>query len=293
MPNARIVPFKQVDVFTDRPYQGNALAVVIDAEGMSTEQMQRIAAWTNLSETTFVLPPTKPGADYLLRIFTPRQELPFAGHPSVGSAHAVLEAEWAREHDHMLVMECADGLLPITVEGEGLERRIYVRTPAAVIEAPDMTQTVALAKALGATIKADPAPRAVKCGPTWIVAELESEAVVRGLKPDMNRIIEASRDYGAVGVAAYARAGRDDYALVVRCFAPIDSIPEDPVTGSGHACIAAFLLANELVEPGTSYIGSQGREVGRNGIVHVRIDEAGRIDIGGQSVTCVDGRIRV
>ena len=113
----RIVPFKQVDVFTKVPYRGNPVAVILDGEGLSDAQMQQLAAWTNLSETTFVLPPTKPGADYRVRIFTPRQELSFAGHPSVGTAHAVLEAGWARQHDHLLVVESASAQSPLRVRG--------------------------------------------------------------------------------------------------------------------------------------------------------------------------------
>src|SRR5512147_117897 len=121
--------FLQLDVFAPRLLEGNPLAVIVDAEGLDAETMQRLARWTNLSETTFLLPPSQPGADYRVRIFTPRQELPFAGHPSVGSAHAALEAGLARAVDGHLVQECAAGLLPMRVEGEGAARRIYVRAP--------------------------------------------------------------------------------------------------------------------------------------------------------------------
>jgi len=293
---SRIVPFKQVDVFSGTPYQGNPVAVVLDAEGLDPEQMQRIARWTNLSETTFVLPPTQAGADYRVRIFTPRQELPFAGHPTVGTAHAVLECGWAREHDHSLVMECAAGVLPITIEGKGGDRMIQVRTPVATISEPDTMQTVAIAKALGATVNAEPAPRAITCGPTWIVVDLEDAAVVRALNPDMAKLVEVSRDFAAVGAAVFGRCGEGEaeFEMAVRCFAPIDGIPEDPVTGSGHAAIANFLRHNGLVPPGpASYVASQGREVGRDGAVTVSFDRDGHILIGGQAVTIIDGTIRL
>lgn len=293
---SRIVPFKQVDVFSATPFQGNPVAVVMDAEGLDTAQMQRIAQWTNLSETTFVLPPTKAGADYRVRIFTPRQELPFAGHPTVGTAHAVLECGWAREHDHMLVMECAAGVLPISVEGKGSDRMIQVRTPAATIADADTMQTVAMAKALGTTLNSEPAPRAITCGPTWIVVDLESAATVRALKPDMAKLIEVSRDFAAVGAAVFGRCADDEpeFEMVVRCFAPIDGINEDPVTGSGNAAVANFLRVNGLVPDGpASYVASQGRELGRDGVVTVSFDREGHIAIGGQAVTIVDGTIRL
>ena len=138
--------FKQVDVFTSERYKGNALAVILDADGLADADMQRIAAWTNLSETTFVLPPSRPGADYRVRIFTPRSELPFAGHPSVGSAHALLEAGRIDASDH-LVQECAAGLLPVRVVGEGAQRRVFVRAPRAHIDPPSAASTAAVTRA--------------------------------------------------------------------------------------------------------------------------------------------------
>jgi PhzF family phenazine biosynthesis protein len=290
----RIVPFKQVDVFTAVPYRGNPVAVVLDAEGLTDADMQRIANWTNLSETTFVLPATAPGADYRVRIFTPRQELPFAGHPSVGTAHAVLEAEWARQHDHMVVMQCAAGVLPIYLEGDGPQRKLFVRAPAARIGEPDLTLTVALAKVLGVPIEQEPAPRPVAVGPTWIVVDLREEAIVRGLAPDMARLAELTSERDAVGVAVYGRTRREDVHMAVRCFAPGDGIAEDPVTGSGNACIAAYLRTNDLIPAGqVHYRVSQGREIGRDGYLDMRIDPKGAIEIGGQAVTCLDGTIRL
>jgi PhzF family phenazine biosynthesis protein len=290
----RIVPFKQVDVFTQKPYRGNPVAVILDGDGLDSAQMQQIAAWTNLSETTFVLAATQPGADYLLRIFTPKQELPFAGHPSVGSAHAVLEAGFARQHEHHLIMECAAGLLRVSIEGEDSARRIFVRTPPARIERADMMLTVALAKALGVTINQEPGPRAITVGPTWIVVDLEHGDLVRKLKPDMAQLDAIGRDFDGAGVTVFGRSDDAEVPLVVRSFAPSDGIPEDPVCGSGNAAVAAFLRDADLLDDGlATYAASQGREVGRDGIVNVRYTADGGIEIGGCAVTCIDGTIRL
>ena len=290
----RIVPFKQVDVFTSVPFVGNPVAVVFGADGLDSADMQRLAAWTNLSETTFVLAPTVPGADYRLRIFTPRQELPFAGHPSVGSAHAAIEAGWANAHGGRLVQECAAGLLPIRIEESPGARRVFVRAPAARIDASDLMLTHALGKALGTPLRNEPGARAVNVGPTWIIADLEHAQIVDRLDPDMAALATFCREHDAVGVTVFGRTGKPDVVLTVRSFAPADGIPEDPVCGSGNAAVAAFLHATEQLPAGGSrYIAAQGRHVGRDGYVHVTVDAEGRIEIGGDTVTCVDGTIRL
>lgn len=289
---SNVVSFQQVDVFTAVPYRGNPVAVILDGRGLSDARMQHIANWTNLSETTFVLPATAAGADYRVRIFTPRQELPFAGHPSVGTAHAMIDAGLAVPRDGALAMECGAGVLPLRIDGEGDARRIFVRAPAPRFADPEITQIVALSKALRVPVTQQPAPRNVNVGPTWMVVDLEDEATVRGLDPDLDRIAEFTREHDAVGVAVFGRSPDPALPWVVRCFVPADGIPEDPVTGSGQAAIASFLRANGLVPAGNvAYAASQGREVGRDGIVHVRIDADDRVDIGGHSVTCVRGTI--
>jgi PhzF family phenazine biosynthesis protein len=290
MPQVR---FQQVDVFTATPFRGNPVAVVLDARGLGDADMQRIAHWTNLSETTFVLPASAAGADYRVRIFTPRQELPFAGHPSVGTAHAMIEAGLATPRDGALAMECGAGVLPLRIEGGGDSRRIFVRAPAARFADPDLTQIVALSKALRLPVTQQPAPRNVSVGPTWTVVDLEDEATVRGLKPDLDRVAELTREHDSVGVAVFGRSPDPALPWVVRCFCPADGIAEDPVTGSGQAAVASFLRANGLLPAGlATYAASQGREVGRDGIVHVRVGADDRVDIGGHSVTCIDGTFR-
>jgi len=288
-PTLRTSSFKQVDVFTSVAMRGNPLAVVFDAEGLSAQQMQHIAAWTNLSETTFVLPPTQSGADYRVRIFTPRSELPFAGHPSVGTAHALLEAERVTPKQ-ALVQECAAGLLPVRVLGTGAARRILVRTPRARFSDLPARAQAPIAQALGAGLHA--APRIVTVGPDWVICDLGDEVSVRALKPDMQALTALRGSVGSAYFAVFGRASGSDYAIVVRAFCPADGIPEDPVTGSANASIGAYLHASgEIARIGTEYRASQGRELGRNGFVAVRVDANGDVEIGGQSVTCVDGTL--
>ena len=290
-PTLRTSAFKQVDVFTAVPMRGNPVAVVFDAEGLSAADMQQIAAWTNLSETTFVLPPTQAAADYRLRIFTPRSELPFAGHPSVGTAHALIEAERVPRKDS-LVQECGAGLLPVRVLGAGAERRIFVAAPRATFGElpPDAGEAIAQALRAGPALRA---PRRVVCGPDWIVCDLDSEAAVRRLQPDMGALAALKERFGLVYFTVFGRAASRDYALAVRAFCPADNIPEDPVTGSANAAIGEYLHATgQLNAIGANYRVSQGREFGRDGYVEVRVDAStGATEIGGQCTTCVDGSI--
>lgn len=279
--------FFTLDVFSAAPGRGNPLAVVLDAEGLDAAAMQSLAAWLNLSETTFLLPPSAAGADYRLRIFTPRQELPFAGHPSVGTAHAVLEAGLARPRAGGLVQECAAGLLPVRVEGEGTERRIHVRAPRGVEREADAAPILA---GLEGARRGALAPALVDNGPKWWCVEVADEPAVRALRPDLPAIAAASRATGAVGVAVFARCAGQPWALVVRAFVPADGIPEDPVTGSANAAIAALLHARGAL-PSRRYASSQGRELGRDGLVEIAVDDEGEVWIGGRTQTVVEGSL--
>ena len=281
--------FLQLDVFADRPGAGNALAVVLDADGLDAAAMQAFARWTNLSETTFLLPPTAPAASYRVRIFTPRQELPFAGHPSVGSAHAALESGLATAKVGRLVQECAAGLLPIRIEGEGADRRIFVRAPRG--REVDMAfDGRLLAKAIaGRETGALPAT-IIDNGPHWLLVELIDEAQVRGMVPDLPAIAALTTAAGTVGLAVFARVEHPDCQVVVRAFCPADGIPEDPVTGSANASIGAWLLQNDAL-PARRYVASQGRELGRDGRVEVEVDEAGEVWIGGRTQTVIRGSV--
>ena len=287
-----MVAFKQVDVFTQRGFFGNPVAVILDAAGLGDADMQRIAHWTNLSETAFVLPAQHPDASYRVRIFTPRQELPFAGHPSVGSAHAVIEAGMVSVRDGRLIQECGAGLLPIRVEGSGSAQRIFVRSPQAQLEPIISNASAQLAAALAATACADHPPQVVNNGPRWWLVDLGTASTVRALQPDLAAIAAFNRSDASVGVAVFGREPTGSTAaLAVRCFCPADGIPEDPVTGSANACIAAWLAAHAQL-PAYEYRASQGREMGRDGIVTLRVD-GNDVWLGGHSRTIIDGQIRL
>lgn len=288
MPTRR---FMQLDVFADRPLRGNPLAVVIDAEGIDSAIMQAFARWTNLSETTFLLPPTTPQADYRVRIFTPRQELPFAGHPSVGSAYAAMEAGLVETGKRALVQECAAGLLPVRVEGDGAARVIHVQAPPARIAPIDAGLRARLAAALPATLdEADTA--LVDNGPHWLLCDLQDANAVRALAPDLAAIAALCEHNALVGVSVFGAETDGTAAMAVRAFCPADGIPEDPVTGSANAAIMAVLGARGDTRYGLRYRASQGREVGRDGLVEVARDAAtGAITIGGACALTVRGEL--
>lgn len=283
MSTANPRPFKQVDVFTAVALKGNPVAVILDAQGLSAEQMQAIANWTNLSETTFVSPATDASADYSVRIFTPKSELPFAGHPTLGTAHAVIEAGLAMPKNGKVVQQCAVGLVEVSVAGTGLSFRL---PRYAYEEAPEAGQ---LAAALGeGAIKG--APQIVNVGPRWVIAELASAETVEQLQPDLQILADYDRAQSTTGMTVYA--DKADGGIVVRSFAPADGIAEDPVCGSGNGAVAAYRLKAQQVSAGSEYVASQGRQVGRDGNVRVRIEEDA-IHVGGDCVTVVDGTFRI
>jgi len=283
--------FAQIDVFTTRTGYGNPVAVVLDGDGLDAAAMQRFAAWTHLSETTFVLAPRSAGADLRMRVFTPRQELPFAGHPAVGTVFAWLEAHGRAAGRTPLALECAAGVLPVRVEGDAA-RRIFVQAPPARIAAPPAL-AAGVADALGLAPRRAPGPHVVDVGPLWLIAELDDAAALRALAPDFARIAALTRQHGAIGLCVFAREPGGDADLAVRAFCPADDIPEDPVTGSANAAVAALLHATgTLGALGSRYRASQGREIGRDGLVEVEID-AGRVWIGGRCTLAVDGRVHL
>ena len=286
------IRFKQVDVFTSKSFFGNPVAVILDAEGLDGAQMQRIAGWTNLSETTFVLKPTQPGANYRLRIFTPRAELPFAGHPTLGSAHAVLEAGIAAPSEGRLVQECGAGLIPLTVAGSGAERRLTLTLPQAKRQALAEADIAELEVALGTRLDRALAPVAINVGPTWIVLRLADAAAVLALDPDMGRLAALERRLGVTGISLFGPGGAG--AIEVRSFAPSVGVPEDPVCGSGNGAVAVFLRDAGLLEmTGRRYVATQGQKLGRDGRVQVEVTADGAIHLGGDCVTCIDGTLTV
>lgn len=272
--------FAQVDVFTAVPFKGNPVAVVLDGSGLSDAEMQAFANWTNLSETTFVLPPTQAGADYRVRIFTPKAELPFAGHPTLGTAHAVIEAGLAAPREGRLVQECAVGLVELTVGADSLSFRL---PRYALTEIEDQAAT----DWIGAEIVG--AAQAVDVGPTWLVAQVASVAALEALQHDAAALADYYVPKGWTGATLFAVQGE---RVVVRSFAPGDGIAEDPVCGSGNGAVAAFRLAAGQVKDGDSYLASQGRQVGRDGYISIRFEGAD-IHVGGQCVTCVTGAVTI
>jgi PhzF family phenazine biosynthesis protein len=281
MPRTRA--FKQVDVFTQVALFGNPVAVVLDGAGLSDAEMQRFANWTNLSETTFVVPPTNPDADYAVRIWTPRSELPFAGHPTLGTAFAVLETGLAKASNGKLAQECAVGLVELSVPVDWRTAGLSFRLPRySQSAAPSANQGAA---ALGGDDLLVEAPVVVDVGPHWVIAQMVSAEAVLSLVPDLNAMAAYNISSKTTGVTVFAQDGEN---LIVRSFAPADGLIEDPVCGSGNGAVAAYRLLRGQIGDGSSYIARQGAAMGRDGYVRVRI-EGKDIHIGGACVTCVEG----
>jgi len=320
--------FKQVDVFTDTPYLGNPLAVVLDGTGLSTNQMQHFARWINLSETTFLLPPTPEaaaqGADYQVRIFTTAYEMPFAGHPTLGSCHAWLQAGGRPKHPEFIVQQCPVGLVRIRHH----VKPMAFAAPALMRSQPSADTVARLANALGlqpaqvlaaqylsngpshfgllidstqAVQQVEPNPDALRAAMTAAnisgigLAAREQPVITSGLIKRSNREARAftgSSGTSADAVQAIQEAQETQAQLSVRFF--FDSgvtVLEDPVTGSFNASLAQWLMADGLAP--TCYIAIQGTCLGRFGQVHLSQDSTGQVWVGGAAVTCIDGTVRL
>ena len=312
-------PFRQVDVFTSTPYFGNPLAVVLDGRDLGDEEMQRFARWTNLSETTFILPPTQAGADYRVRIFTPGGELPFAGHPTLGSCHAWLEAGGTPRASgaaggtpnqaDMIVQECQVGLVRIRREGHHLA----FAAPPLKRSTPTPELLASVAQALGIKPEQIRAAQLLDNGPVWLGLLLDSQDTVLTLTPNHQALKDLNQKVGVAAapttpsvVNLIARSSREARAfaehaadapvqaapdLEVRAFAAPVGIIEDPVTGSLNASLAQWLIAEGHM-PGR-YVASQGACLGRAGRVHLARDASGQVWVGGQVVTCIDGTVQL
>lgn len=293
MASSRRRRFVQLDVFADRPGAGNPLAVVLDAEGLDDVAMQAIARWTRLPETTFVFAPTQPGASYRVRMFSPRREVPFAGHPSVGTAHVVLEAGLAQPRDGLLWQEGVAGVLPLAVDGDGASRTIAVRTPRAqVVETADAGDPRLAPALAGLPLGALP-PALMDGGRRWWLVELRDEASLRHALPDWDAIADLAESTGTMGVCAFARANvGQDYDLAVRAFVGAPARFEDAASGAANATLAAWLRHNDAL-PGRDgrYVVSQGREVGFDARLQLRVDGDGQVWSGGHVRGVVHGEI--
>lgn len=286
--------YVQLDVFADRPGAGNPLAVVLDAEGLDDDAMQAIARWTRLPETTFVFPAPSADASYGLRIFSPRREVPFAGHPSVGTAHVVLEAGLAAARDGLLVQEGIAGRLPLRVDGEGAVRSIAVRTPRArVLRIGEPDVDTALSAALSGLVAGELPPALVDGGRRWWLAEVRDEQTLRAATPDWNAIAALAKATDSMGVCAFARAGAGQpYDLVVRAFVGAPAVFEDAASGAANATLAAWLAERGALPGGRNhYVVSQGREVGHDARLQLRIDAHGDVWSGGHVRTVVSGTL--
>jgi len=310
-------PFKQVDVFTATPYYGNPLAVVLDGRGLTEEEMQRFARWTNLSETTFLLPPTQAGADYRVRIYTPGGELPFAGHPTLGSCHAWLEAGGAPRasgaaggqpsQPELIVQECAVGLVHIRRAGQHLA----FRAPPLERSTPAPELLAQVAQALGIEPQQIRAAQVLDNGPRWLGLLLDSAETILALEPDHTRLRELQQKVGVAALTSgpstvnlISRSSREARAfaehagdapqqavpdLEVRAFAAPVGITEDPVTGSLNASLAQWLMADGHAP--ARYVAAQGTRLGRAGRVLLERDANGDIWVGGQVQTCISGQV--
>jgi PhzF family phenazine biosynthesis protein len=268
--------FQQVDVFTTTPYLGNPVAVVLDAGGLTEPDMQRFARWTNLSETTFVFPPTDAGADYRVRIFTPSQELPFAGHPTLGTCHAWLSAGGTPRQRGVIVQECGAGLVRVRQAPDGLA---FAAPPLLRSGPPDEALVEHIARILGIARGDIVDAQWADNGPGWVAVLLGSAEAVLALRPGITDM-----DLGVVG--RYPPGSPQ--AFEVRAFVPKDGgTDEDPVTGSLNASLAEWLLRTGRAT--VPYVASQGTVLGREGRVHVSRDGDGTIWVGGGTVTCVTG----
>ena len=306
--------FKQVDVFTAVRYRGNPLAVVLDGTDLDDAELQRFAHWTNLSETTFVLPPTNDAADYRVRIFTPGGEMPFAGHPTLGSCHAWLEAGGRPRSEGRVVQQCAAGLVTVRREAGTNGDRLAFAAPKLKRSAPSPTLLAKVASALGLKAHQILSAQLLDNGPVWLGLLLNDADTVLALTPDHRALKELGQAVGVAGVPAPAKNGaligrsnREARAfgsadkasvkpiapiaadLEVRAFAANMGIEEDPVTGSLNAGLAEWLIADDHLP--ARYLVAQGQTLGRDGRVTVERDADGTIWIGGDSVTCIDGTV--
>ena len=285
--------YVQVDVFADRPGAGNPLAVVLEAEGLSDDDMQAIARWTRLPETTFVLPATSDDASYRIRIFSPRREVPFAGHPSVGTAHAVLEAGLATPRDGLLVQDGIAGKLPLRVTGEGATRTIAVRTPRASVREIASADDPRLRDALRDLPLGTLPPALMDGGRRWWLVELKNETTLRAAMPPWDAIGILAQSTESMGICAYARSDDPVYYLAVRAWVGAPAQFEDAASGAANATLAAWLASQDaLPGDGGFYRISQGREVGHDAIIELTVDAQGDVWSGGRVCTVVEGAIR-
>ena len=306
--------FQQVDVFGSAPYLGNPVAVVLDGANLSSKEMQHFAQWTNLSETTFLLAPSTQGAsggaDYRVRIFTPGAELPFAGHPTLGSCHAWLQAGGKPKSDE-IVQECEAGLIRIRRNGA----RLAFAAPPLRRSTPTPESLATVSAALGLRPEQIRTAQLLDNGPVWLSLLLDNRHTVLALAPDHLALKQSGLKVGVAAIEStpgastlIARSNREARAfspsatslnlsdgdaieIEVRAFAAAVGVPEDPVTGSLNASLAQWLIADGLAP--STYTATQGHCVGRSGQVHIEQDSTGQVWVGGDCLTCFEGHVNL
>ncbi|MEO7066601.1 MAG: PhzF family phenazine biosynthesis protein [Rhodanobacter sp.] len=286
-----LLRYLHLDVFTATLGGGNHLGVVLGAEDWSGTQMQRFARWTGLVETTFLLPGHDAQASYRVRIFTPRQEIPFAGHPSIGSAHVALECGLATPRDGLLWQECGAGVLPIRVQGDGADQVLLLQSPGERIVHTGLDAHPALRLALNGVSLGQLPPALIDGGRRWWLVEVSDEAALRAWKPDHSAIGILAQASDSMGLCAFARSPSSDYQLVVRAFPAGVGIVEDPASGAANGLIAAYIAhAEPQGSLAHGYRVSQGREIGHDARLIVDI-EGTSVWVGGRSRTVIDGSL--
>ncbi len=278
--------FNQVDVFTNKAFNGNPVAVVLNADELTTNEMQKIANWINLSETTFVCTPEDKRADYKLRIFSPKNELPFAGHPTLGSAHAVLHNGLKLKNKNKLIQESKIGLIDILIEDD----KLFFSVPKPSIKFIDKNTIDKIADALDIPANSIKVSRQINIGAVWITLQLASAQIVNDSVPDMQKLSFIIPE-GVTGVTIFGSTlNSADTQFEVRSFAPNEGAPEDPVCGSGNGCVAIMVKEYNLTK-GRNYVASQGSSLARDGKIEIKFIGSEKILLGGYSTTCIEGQL--
>lgn len=278
--------FKQVDVFPNEAFKGNPVAVIFDADELTVEQMKDIASWTNLSETTFVCKPEDNNADYKLRIFTPNNELPFAGHPTIGSSFAILQNGLVPKNKDYLVQECGVGLVKI----DFTEDKTYFSLPEPKVSELQARQFDGIVDSLGIENEDVVHSKKINIGAEWLTLELKNASIVKSIEPNF-KLMEYYIYEGTTGVTIFGKNEDDkDTTFEVRSFAPKEGVDEDPVCGSGNGCVAVM---NDLygLSKDKEFSNSQGQCIKRNGRVYIKNEDV--LKLGGVSKIMIDGKIAI
>ncbi|MDI6666742.1 PhzF family phenazine biosynthesis protein [Leuconostoc falkenbergense] len=281
-------PFKQIDVFTQKNFSGNPVAVIFNADKLTTKQMQNIANWIHLSETTFICQPKNENADYKLRIFSPQNELPFAGHPTIGSAYAALEFGITPKNSNYILQECKSGLIKIYLK----ENKLFLTLPKSTQRKINSNLVQKICAALGTSSTHVNHAEIINVGAIWYTIELDSASEVLSINPDFTLLSEII-EKGFTGVTIFGKKLDDKESnFEVRSFAPNEGANEDPVCGSGNGCVAILVKKYNLYDK-NYYVATQGVKLNRCGKVEVAMTQEGDILIGGHAITCISGQLSV